>query len=144
MKSLHVHKSKPAGESSVFDSILLEAIDETLLTYGEETKSAFFEYLQKALHIPKRKIPLRIDDFSEALEDLFGQGSRFFEIHILKNLHSKIGVVWELKASNPWVLPDLTFKEYVNRVKTYFEDADKYEDQISVIVDRGEALELYK
>ena len=139
-----MHKSKPEGEGAVFDSILLEAIDETLLTYGEETKSAFFEYLQKALHIPRRKIPLRIDDFSKALEDLFGQGSRFFEIHILKNLHSKIGAVWELKSSNPWVLPDLTFAEYVNRVKTYFEDADRYEDQMSVIVSRGEALEMYK
>ena len=139
-----MHKSKPAGEGAVFDSILLEAIDETLLTYGEETKSAFFEYLQKALHIPKRKIPLRIDAFSKALEDLFGQGSRFFEIHILKNLHSKIGVVWELKSSNPWVLPDLTFTEYVNRVKTYFEDADRYEDQMSVIVSGGETLEMYK
>ena len=139
-----MHKSKPEGEGAVFDSILLEVIDETLLTYGEETKSAFFEYLQKALHIPRRKIPLRIDDFSKALEDLFGQGSRFFEIHILKNLHSKIGVVWELKSSNPWVLLDLTFTEYVNRVKTYFEDADRYEDQMSVIVSRGEALEMYK
>jgi hypothetical protein len=137
-------KSEPLDKADAFDSIFLEAIDETLLAYGEETRSAFFDYLKEAAHIPKRKIPLRIDDFIEALEDLFGKSSKSFEIHILKNLHSKVGVVWELKAPNPWILPDLTFKEYVNRVKAYFEDNDKYEDKLGVFVSRGETLQMYK
>src|SRR4030067_1543066 len=96
--------AKPDHEGSEFDQVLLEAIDDALSVYGEETKSAIYVYLERALGIPKRKIPARIDEFSKGLEDLFGIGSKSVEILIIKNLHSKIGVVLEMKTSNPWVL----------------------------------------
>jgi hypothetical protein len=127
-----------------FNSVLLEAIDKTLSVCGEETKSMFFKYLEKALNIPKNKIPGKIDEFSKALEDLFGPSSRYLEILVIKNLHSRAGVVWEWKPSNPWVAADFTFKEYVSVVKKYFEDAKRYEEQMSFFVYEKEALEIYK
>jgi hypothetical protein len=114
--------SKPTADDAIFDEIMLEAIDEALSVCGEKPKSAFYLHLEKALKLPKREIPARIDEFSNALEDIFGLGSRYLEILIMKNLYSKIGVAWGWKASRPWVLPDLTFKEYCGFVKKYFED----------------------
>ena len=136
--------SKKVTDSSNFDSILLEAIDEALSVYGEATKSAFYAYLKKAFGIPKFDIPTRIDEFSMALQSLFGLGSKNLEILFMKNLHSRIGVVWEWRAPNPWVLPDLTFKEYVSFAKRYFEDAKKYEDKMSIIVKEKEAMKMYR
>jgi hypothetical protein len=107
---------KPNVVDCEFNLVLLEVIDKTLSVYGEETKSMFFEYLEKALNTPRSKIPGQIDEFSKALEDLFGPSSRYLEILVMKNLHSIVGVVWEWKPSNPWVAPDFTFKEYVSIV----------------------------
>jgi hypothetical protein len=127
-----------------FNSVLLEAIDETLSVYGEEIKSRFFEYLEKAMKIPISKIPEKIDEFSKVLEDLFGPSSSYLEILLIKNLHSKVGVVWEWKPSNPWAVADFTFKEYVSVAKKYFEDAKKYEEKMCIFIDEKEALKMYK
>jgi len=127
-----------------FDSVLLDAVDEVLLVYGEDTKSAFYQYFKKALNIPKREIPARIGEFSKGLEDLFGVGSRSLEILVMTKLHSKIGVVWEFTVPDERVLPDLTFEEYVDFAKKYFEDADNYEDKISVFVEEKKARIIYR
>jgi hypothetical protein len=119
-----------------FDSVLLEAVDEALLVYGEDTKSAFYQYFKKVLNIPKREIPARIGEFSKGLEDLFGV--------VMMKLHSKIGVVWEYTVPDERVLPDLTFEEYVDFAKKYFEDADNYEDKISVFVEEKKARIIYR
>ena len=131
-----------------FDMVLLEAVDEALLVYGEEAKSAFYEYFEKALNISKREIPLRIEEFSRGLEVLFGLGSRNLEILVMMQLHLKIGVVWEYTPPNQStryqrVLPDLTFKEYVSFAKKFFEEAEDYEDQIGLI-EEEEAREMYR
>jgi hypothetical protein len=119
-------------------------MDEALLVYGEDTKSAFYQYFKKALNIPKREIPARIGEFSMGLEDLFGVGSRSLEILVMMKLHSKIGVVWEYTVPDERVLPDLTFEEYVDFAKKYFEDADNYEDKISVFVEEKKARIIYR
>lgn len=127
-----------------FNLVLLEAIDQTLSVLGEETKSWFFKYLEKALNVPRGKIPGKIDEFSKALEDLFGPSSRYLEILVIKNLHSIAGVVWEWKPTNSWVAPDFTFKEYVSVVKKYFEDSKRYEESMSIFVCEKEARIMYK
>ena len=135
---------KRSTDCCEFDSILLDVIDETLLVFGKGTRFVFYQYLEEVLQIPKNKIPTRIDDFSDGLEDLLGSGSKSMEIMIMMKLHSKIGVVWEYKPQNQWVLPDLTFKEYISFAKKYFEDSNGYEDQIGFFVKETAARELYK
>jgi hypothetical protein len=136
--------TKSNVEDFDFNSVLLEVIDKTLSFYGEEIKSMFFEYLEKVLNTPRNKIIEQIDEFSKALEDLFGPSSSYLEILVIKNLHSIVGVVWEWKPSNPWVAPDLTFKEYVRVAKKYFEEAKRYEEHMSIFVNEKEALKMYK
>jgi hypothetical protein len=139
---------KISTDSCKFDIVLLEAIDEALLVYGEDTKSAFYEYFEKALSISKREIPARIEEFSRGLEGLFGLGSRSLEISVMLQLHLKIGVVWEYTLPNQSkryqrVLPDLTFEEYVSFAKKYFEEVDNYEDRTGILVEE-EARALYR
>jgi hypothetical protein len=136
--------TKPQLENAKFELVLLSAIDEALSVYGEKPKSAIYTYLEKAQNLPKRHISERIDDFSNALEELFGLGARYLEILIMKNLHSKVEVAWEWKAPNHRVRADLTFKEYVNSVKNHLDETNKNEPQMSILIEENEALRVQK
>lgn len=95
-----------------FDSLLLEAVDEALSTLGEPCKKAFYIYFEKNYEIKKHEIPLKIERFAKAVQDLFGVGARLIEIQIMKNLREKLGdFTFQLKVEN------LTFTEYVTAVK---------------------------
>jgi len=76
--------------------------------------------------IKKQEIPFRIDDFQNALEKLFGIGARHLEILFVKNLHEKLKITckWDMPR---WVVPELTFQEYLRMVKKTFEGADANE-----------------
>jgi len=114
------------------------------MSYGEDTKFAFYEYFKKALNIPRHKIPAKIEEFSRGLYDLLGAGAKSLEILLMMKLHSRIGVVWDLNMSNPRILPDFTFIEYVRYAKKYFEEASNYEDQVSIFVEEKKARLLYR
>ncbi len=131
-------------DCSDFNSILLDAMDEALLVYGEETKKAFYDYFKKTLNIAKREIPNRMGEFLRGLEDLLGAGARSLEILVMMKLHTKIGVVWEYKAPNKYMVPELTFEEYLDFARNYFEDADRYEDQVCIFVEEKKARIIYR
>jgi len=131
--------TKFATELAEFDSILLEAIDEALSILGEEPKSALYRHLEKLLNLPRIEIPSRIPEFSKAIQNLFGLGSEFLEILIMKSLHSKVAVVWEWESSE--VRPDFTLVEYCNFVKKYIQDFDVDEVEIETITEENEVLE---
>ena len=74
-----------------FEELLLEAIDEGFSWLGESEKMAIYFYLEIKYKIRKRDIPVRIEDFTEAIEDTFGLGAKLLEIRIMKNLFIKMG-----------------------------------------------------
>ncbi|MCW4044438.1 MAG: hypothetical protein NWE94_02850 [Candidatus Bathyarchaeota archaeon] len=107
-----------------FDQILLEAIDEALLSLGENVRASVYFYLLELFGLEKRGIPCRLGDFSSALEKIFGLGARHLEILFLKNLHDKVKVTfkwpeyeWPLSK---WIASDMTFQEYVRIVRQNF------------------------
>jgi len=70
---------KPKNASTLkdrtnFNRLLLEAIDETLSCLGEKSKTTTYRHLETAFKIKKKDISNKIDDFSRALESLFGLG----------------------------------------------------------------------
>jgi hypothetical protein len=79
--------------------------------------------------IKKREIPFRVDDFQNALEQLFGLGARHLEILFIKNLHEKLKVTykWDMPSC---VVPELTFHEYLRIVKQKFEDSGINEKEL--------------
>ena len=104
--------------------LLLEAIDKSFLSLGEPVKKSIYFYLENSMGIKKPEIPFRINDFQNALEKLFGIGTRHLEILIIKNLHEKIKIKY--KGDMPrWVVPDLTFQKYIRLVKMTYENSNE-------------------
>jgi hypothetical protein len=111
------------GADRSFCDALLEAIDEAFSSLGESAKIAIFFHLENSMGIRKQEIPFRIDDLQTALEKLFGIGAKYLEILCVKNLHEKLKITykWEMPR---WVVPELTFKEYLRLVKMKFENSN--------------------
>lgn len=124
-----------------FGQILLEAIDEALLSLGEGVKTTIYFHLEDLFMIKRQEIPYRIDDFSSALERIFGLGARHLEIMFMKSLHSKIGLVCQWPTWCKWVVPEVTFQEYVCLMKQKFEEASANEEEIEVLMDAYEEQE---
>ena len=108
------------GAEQSFNKVLLEAVEDAFSSLGESVGEAIFFHLEKSFGIRRSEIPFRIDDFSDALEKIFGLGARHLEILFMKNLRAKpkIEYKWELPKS---IVPELTFKEYIHNVKQNFE-----------------------
>jgi hypothetical protein len=121
-----------------FNEILLESIDEALLTLGENAKTSIYFHLATKFAISKQNIPNRIDDFSEALEQIFGLATPQLEILIMKYLNEKIDCSYYWVGPK-WLIPDLTFTKYVKMLQIWCEDTEKIE--IEVILDAGEQQE---
>ncbi len=119
-----------------FESVLLESIDEAFSNLGENVKTVIYFHLTEKFMITKQDIPSKIDDFSDALEKIFGLGSRKLEILIIAKLHEKISCDYKWQGPK-WLIPDLTFRQYVELSRSYYEDREKM-GQIEVIIDAEE------
>jgi hypothetical protein len=128
--------------NEAFGQILLEAIDEALLSLGESVKFSIYYHLERKFQINRQDIPSRIEDFSDALEQIFGVAARNLEILFMKNLHSKIGELRELSAIS-CVFPEMTFREYVDFMHQNFERTGLQEVKIGLIADEREKQEMY-
>ena len=108
---VHALKLSDSADSG-FDNLLLEAIDEAFTSLGDSCKQAIYFNLEETFKIKKHDIPIKIEEFVNAIEDIFGLGAKLIEIQIMKCLHRKVG---EFKY-----FPDeeeLTFAEYVTAAK---------------------------
>ena len=123
-------------EGKKFELVLLETIDEALSTLGEIVKKSIYFNLQQKFLIAKQDIPYKIYDFSDALEQIFGLGARTIEILIMKKLHEKIKSSYRWEGPN-WLVPELTFSQYVELLKVSYEDNGKV-GEVEVIIDAGD------
>ena len=74
-----------------FEELLLEAINEGLSLLGESGKQVLYFHLEKNFKINKQDIPNRIEEFTDAIETIFGNGAKILEIQIMKCLFRKVG-----------------------------------------------------
>lgn len=74
-----------------FEKLLLEAVDESLSSLGDSAKHAIYFHLEKTFKVSKSEIPSKIEEFSEAIEKIFGVGARLLEIQMMKRFHEKFG-----------------------------------------------------
>ena len=103
-----------------------EAIDEAFSSLGGPTKKAIYVHLKNSFGIAKREIPYRINDFSDAIEKIFGPGARNLEILCIKNIQAKakIDYKWDLPESSG---SGLTFEEYLRIVKQSYKQQESYQ-----------------
>jgi dTDP-glucose pyrophosphorylase len=97
----------------VFQKFLLEAVDEGLSSLGDSSKKAVYFYLEKVFKIKKQNIPNKINEFTDAIERIFGHGAKVLEIQIMKHLYEKIGEDFEYFPETA----ELLFSEYVEAAR---------------------------
>jgi hypothetical protein len=78
-------------KSTVFDKLLLCAIDEALNSLGKSVRPSIYFHMENKFSINRNEIPGNLQEFQEGLEKIFGTGARFIESLIIKNLHIRIG-----------------------------------------------------
>jgi hypothetical protein len=95
------------------DRMLVESLNESFATIlGEIPKKTVYDILEKKHAIAVNRIPERLNEFTTALETLFGfTGSNAIVRIIVKRLYSKLGLTYVERPD--WRLPD-----YVNEAKS--------------------------
>ncbi len=122
-----------------FTANIIESIDEAFLTLGKNARSTLYFHLETKFAISKQDIPKRVDDFSDALEQIFGLAATNLEILIMKFLNQKVNCSFDWVGPK-WLLPDLTFAKYVKLLECWFESSERI-DEVEVSVDAGERQE---
>ena len=110
--TLQLHPNQQNIHERSLEATITEAIDESLSSFGDSFKQVIYFQLQKTFHIEKEEIPSRIDEFANAIEEMFGIGAKLIEIRIIEALHAKIeGFVHFPKEK------DLMFTQYMEDVR---------------------------
>jgi hypothetical protein len=125
-----------------FDKILQESVDSAFSLLGEKSKTAIYLYLKNKFMITEQDIPKRLEDFSDALEQLFGLGARHLEILIMKELNEKISSTYTWEGPS-WLVPDLTFRKYVILMELSYNDRGKIGDFEIVVEDEEKQQNEY-
>jgi len=97
-----------------FEELLLEAVNEGLSSLGNSCQQAIYFHLEKTFKINKLDIPYKIEEFTDAIEKIFGLGAKYLEILIMERLFEKIGRVIEYEQE------DLVFTEYMAAARQSF------------------------
>ena len=70
-----------------FQKLFLEAVDDAFTSLGDSAKQSIYFYLETKSKVPRTDILSRLEDFESGLEKIFGAGTRFLEISIMKRLY---------------------------------------------------------
>ena len=102
---------QPSG--SEFNRLLVQSLDESFTQIlGEIPKKTFYDGLQKSHAIARNRIPERLNEFTAALETVFGVTcSRVLVRIIAMELYSKLGLTFIER-------PDWRLLEYVTEAKS--------------------------
>ena len=114
-KTITNHGAIIAGNQKTpnFEKLLLEAIDEGLDVLGESSKQVVYFNLEKTFMMNRLDIPYRIEEFTDAIERIFGTGAKILEIQIMKCLFKKADYPLKYCPQQK----SLEFAEYVEAVK---------------------------
>ena len=112
---IQLHNKKRNACGGIFNMVLLETVDEMFSSFGSSCKRAIYFHLRDTFKIKKQEIPLRIEDFANALEQLFGDGAKFIELRIIAALHKKTP---NFVYAPP--MGDLVFAEYLASLRHFF------------------------
>ena len=108
----HSNNGKPLKNQ--IDMKIMEAIDESLASFGDSVKQAVYFQLQSSYNVPKQEIPTKIEEFAEALEAIFGIGARLIEMKIIETLHSKVNEFLYVPNDEDFML-----KDYVQNLRGF-------------------------
>ncbi len=73
-----------------FEKKIIEAIDEAFYSIGNDCPQTIYDYLDRNFMLTRLNIPKRIEDFSDAMDRIFGLGAKIVKIRIIKNLYQRM------------------------------------------------------
>ena len=112
-------ESKKESLKNRLDMTIMEAVDESLASFGESVRKVVYSQLQNNYNLPKQEIPTRIEEFAAAIEEIFGIGARLIEVKIIETLYTKAkGFLYVPKEE------DLLFKDYVQNLRRFLVTSD--------------------
>lgn len=108
-----------------FQKCLLDAVDSAFSSLGDSAKQSIYYHLDNKFKLSKNDIPCRIEDFEDGMEKIFGAGTRFLEVLIMKQLYEKLGtqvnvIKWDESK-------DFKFVDYVKAAEQNFSQKKKKE-----------------
>lgn len=118
-------KGKVEKKTISFEELLLEAIDEGLSLLGKSAKQVVYFHLKKTFKINRQDIPHKLDEFTDAIEKIFGNGAKLLEIQIMKCLFKKVGPTFKHHPKQT----KLEFTEYIAAVKLAKNNYDNIKEQ---------------
>jgi len=106
-------KQKPTEDE--FKVAMIETVDESFSSFCNLNKEAVYFHLENTFKISKQEIPNKIEDFADAIEQMFGVGAKLIEIRIIGMLHKRVPefVFFPKKG-------DVGFKEYVASLRAFW------------------------
>ena len=105
-------KQNPNGNK--FEVIMAEAIDESLASVKSLNKQEIYSCLENVFKIRKEEVSCKIEDFADALNQMFGIGAKLIEIKIIEAVHKRIPefIFTPRKGA-------VIFNEYVASLRTF-------------------------
>jgi hypothetical protein len=108
-EEMHPLERESTQPNPRFRKLLLEAIDEALSSLGDSVKQAIYFHLEKTFNLKKQEIPDKIEEFTKALEEIFGLGAKLLEIRIIKDFYEKDGQMFKYFPEKD----ELSFAKYM-------------------------------
>jgi hypothetical protein len=102
---------------SQLETTILEAIDESLASFGDSVKQVVYYQIEKSYHVRKQDIPSKIEEFVATVEGIFGVGAQLIEMKILQTLYARTKGFAYFPAGE-----DLVFKDYVQSVRSFMNE----------------------
>lgn len=99
---------------------MIEAVDDGLSSLGDQSKQALYFHLEKTFKIRKQDIPEKIEEFTNAIERIFGEGAKLLEIEIMRQLHKKVQSLQYPSEKN-----NLFFLEYIESAQDCTDSSEK-------------------
>jgi hypothetical protein len=73
-----------------FQKFLLEAVDSAFSSLGDSARHSIYYHLQNKFNVSRDEIPCRLEDFEDGLEKIFGAGTQFLEVLIMRELYERL------------------------------------------------------
>jgi hypothetical protein len=112
--TLQLRKKEHKPRENSFETTIIEAVDEGFSPFGHSSKQAIYFHLETTFKIKKQEIPYKIEEFADAIEQIFGAGAKLIEIRMIEALHKRIQDFVHLPKKG-----ELVFTEYVANLRAF-------------------------
>ena len=103
-----------------FEKAVTESIDEVLSTLGENVKQAVYSYLENRYRMRKDQIPSMIEEFTDAIESLFGDAANLVKLQIIEKVQGKMkGFCYKSKSKEIFLV------EYLSALQKHLDLQEK-------------------